>query len=222
MCRLRSRSAPRQICTRPFTVFRWNPGSGARFKKTEICTTCAKIKNVCQTCLLDLCVQSWPPEGGERRADDQGPHSEFGLPVQLRDAALGKLNDAPNSDINKRESGRLVARDGSLTQVAAEYYTQVMEQKVSRPAQPLGSCPAHAHRPSLQIANGLLETPSSTGPSKEILKGLARSDPFYKRNRPHICSFFVKGECTRGAECPFRWVALRGSVTQHADKDAQA
>jgi hypothetical protein len=43
-----------QICVRPFTVFRWNPGSGARFKKTEICTTCAKIKNVCQTCLLDL------------------------------------------------------------------------------------------------------------------------------------------------------------------------
>jgi hypothetical protein len=37
-----------------------------------------------------------------------------------------------------------------------------------------------------------------------MLKQLARTDPYYKRNRPHICSFFVKGECTRGAECPFR------------------
>jgi pre-mRNA-splicing factor RBM22/SLT11 len=37
-----------------------------------------------------------------------------------------------------------------------------------------------------------------------MLKQLARTDPYYKRNRPHICSFFVKGECKRGAECPFR------------------
>ena len=43
-----------KICQRPFTVFRWNPGQGSRFKKTEICTTCSKIKGVCQTCLLDL------------------------------------------------------------------------------------------------------------------------------------------------------------------------
>jgi pre-mRNA-splicing factor RBM22/SLT11 len=39
---------------------------------------------------------------------------------------------------------------------------------------------------------------------KELLRNLARNDPYYKRNRPHICSFFVKGECNRGAECPFR------------------
>jgi len=25
-----------------------------RFKKTEICQTCAKLKNVCQTCIFDL------------------------------------------------------------------------------------------------------------------------------------------------------------------------
>lgn len=71
-----------KICNRPFTVFRWNPGQGGRFKKTEVCTTCAKIKGVCQTCLLDL---------------------EYGLPVQVRDAALGRKNQAPSSDINKRE-----------------------------------------------------------------------------------------------------------------------
>ena len=43
-----------KICERPFTVFRWKPGAKMRFKKTEICQTCAKLKNVCQTCLLDL------------------------------------------------------------------------------------------------------------------------------------------------------------------------
>jgi hypothetical protein len=43
-----------QICARPFTVFRWCPGARMRFKKTEVCQTCAKMKNICQTCLLDL------------------------------------------------------------------------------------------------------------------------------------------------------------------------
>jgi pre-mRNA-splicing factor RBM22/SLT11 len=51
-----------------------------RFKKTEICQTCSKVKNVCQTCLLDL---------------------EFGLPVQVRDTALGLEDNAPRSEVNK-------------------------------------------------------------------------------------------------------------------------
>ena len=38
----------------------------------------------------------------------------------------------------------------------------------------------------------------------ELLQKLARTTPYYKRNRPHICSFWVKGECKRGEECPYR------------------
>ena len=63
-----------KICERPFDVYRWRPGPKARFKKTEICQTCAKLKNVCQTCILDL---------------------EYGLPVQVRDKALNN-NDKKN------------------------------------------------------------------------------------------------------------------------------
>jgi pre-mRNA-splicing factor RBM22/SLT11 len=44
---------------------------------------------------------------------------------------------------------------------------------------------------------------ASTG-GKEVLKRIARNEPYYKRNRAHICSFFVKGECKRGDECPYR------------------
>ncbi len=51
-----------------------------RFKATVICQTCAHIKNVCQTCLLDL---------------------EYGLPTQVRDTALALKNEAPSSDINR-------------------------------------------------------------------------------------------------------------------------
>jgi len=38
----------------------------------------------------------------------------------------------------------------------------------------------------------------------DMLAKLARTAPYYKRNRPHICSFWVKGECKRGEECPYR------------------
>ena len=40
--------------------------------------------------------------------------------------------------------------------------------------------------------------------SSDLLLKLARTTPYYKRNRPHICSFWVKGECKRGEECPYR------------------
>lgn len=39
---------------------------------------------------------------------------------------------------------------------------------------------------------------------RELLKRLARNDPSYKRNRPHICSFYAKGACNRGDACPYR------------------
>lgn len=142
-----------KICDRPFTVFRWNPGAGMRMKKTEICTTCSKIKNVCQTCVLDL---------------------QYGLPVQVRDTALGITKSGPSTDINK------------------QYYVNQMESQ-------------------LDGNKSLIE--SSVGPSsragQDMLKQLARdkANPIsdkYRRNRPHLCSFYAKGECNRGDMCPFR------------------
>lgn len=54
----------------------------------------------------------------------------------------------------------------------------------------------------------MFDSQSANRAGREMLKGIARTDPYYKRNRPHICSFFVKGDCNRGDECPFRSVPL--------------
>lgn len=68
------------ISSRPFTVFRWRPGNEARYKKTVVCREIALAKNVCQVCLLDL---------------------DYGIPVQARDAVLGKERDMiAKSDVN--------------------------------------------------------------------------------------------------------------------------
>ena len=65
--------------------------------------------------------------------------------------------------------------------VNKEYYTQNMEREIANTDGTVavgGAGKAHA-------------------PSDMLLK-LARTQPYYKRNRPHICSFWVKGECKRG------------------------
>ena len=44
----------------------------------------------------------------------------------------------------------------------------------------------------------------ATGAAVMKLQSMARMEPRYERNLPKLCSFFAKGECNRGARCPFR------------------
>ncbi|KAJ3227528.1 RNA binding motif protein 22 [Clydaea vesicula] len=135
-----------KTCGRPFTVFRWTPGVGMRYKKTEICQTCSKVKNVCQTCVLDL---------------------QYGLPVQVRDSILEIKDTVPKSDVNR------------------QFFIAKMDS---------------------QLANNesLIDYGKADSAAKELLKKMSRTEPYTQRNKPHICSFFVKGECNRGDECPYR------------------
>ncbi|KRZ06453.1 Pre-mRNA-splicing factor RBM22 [Trichinella zimbabwensis] len=139
-----------KICNRPFTIFRWCPGRNMRYKRTEVCQTCSKLKNVCQTCLLDL---------------------EYGLPVQVRDYALGVKDDIPKTGANK------------------DFFIQAAQREIDK-------------SDGTTLVGPLAEMVDQR--QNELLNKLARTNPYYDRNRPHICSFWVKGECRRGEECPYR------------------
>lgn len=155
-----------KICDRPFTVYRWKPGPKARYKKTELCHTCAKIKNVCQTCVLDL---------------------QFGLPVQVRDSTLDdyeKLN-MPESDVGR------------------EYMIEQHEAKMSAV--------------SVGATYGKVDKAAA---SSAMLKNISRKTPYYRRNLPHLCSFFAAGTCNRGSLCPYRHeMPTTGPLAQQNIKD---
>ena len=71
-----------KTCGRPYTTFRWKAGSEGRYKNTQICQMCAKTKNVCQCCVLDL---------------------TYGLPVQVRDTFLAQQQvlTVPKEEVNR-------------------------------------------------------------------------------------------------------------------------
>ncbi|KAL8968603.1 MAG: hypothetical protein Q9183_002390 [Haloplaca sp. 2 TL-2023] len=115
-----------KICTRPFTIFRWKADRTARAKRTNICLTCARLKNCCQCCMLDL---------------------SFGLPIVVRDAALKMVAPGPESSINR------------------EYYAQEHEKEIE------------------DGRGGVEEYEKTDEKARELLRRLANSEPYYKRQR---------------------------------------
>ncbi|KAL9117726.1 MAG: hypothetical protein Q9187_005735 [Circinaria calcarea] len=115
-----------KICTRPFTIFRWKADRTARTKRTNICLTCARLKNCCQCCMLDL---------------------SFGLPIVVRDAALKMVAPGPESSINR------------------EYYAQENEKEIE------------------EGRGGVEEYEKTDEKARELLRRLANSEPYYKRQR---------------------------------------
>lgn len=77
----------------------------------------------------------------------------------------------------------------------------------------------HVRQMEQQLAEGGMDAGSQgDAPYHEALLRMARRKPYYERNRPKLCTFFARGECNRGDECPFVCVggAGRPSCRWHA------
>lgn len=113
-----------KICEIPFTVFAWQAGTKGRWKRVEICKSCARAKNVCQVCIYDL---------------------EFGLPVAVRDKVLREeggesgshnsaLSTVPQSDANRSWFNAQQARmlENGETCIVASTKAQAKLQSMAR------------------------------------------------------------------------------------------
>ncbi len=104
------------------------------------------------------------------------------MPVEVRDKALRLNQQLPRSEVNR------------------EYFHQQVDQQLEASGDI--TAPYGGHE---LIGKSIAGANTASGLSNaDLLLKLARTTPYYRRNRPHICSFWVKGECRRGEECPYR------------------
>ncbi|KAK1444194.1 pre-mRNA-splicing factor rbm22 like protein [Babesia gibsoni] len=52
-----------------------------------------------------------------------------------------------------------------------------------------------------KLEKGTMELPSAG--SNPMLEKLARVAPYYRRNKPRVCTFWLRNACNRGEECPY-------------------
>ena len=165
-----------------------------RFKVTVVCSSCAKMKNVCQCCILDL---------------------NYGVPVQVRDRVVaqalasqmglpgGGASGAGGGEAGGPAGGAALALPSSLTAPLLGYAAGA-----SQPTSDVNRQYAIMRAEAAEAANGGIVPYSglaSIAPqAHESLLRMGRAKPRYDRNQAKLCSFFARGECNRGAQCPYR------------------
>ncbi|CAG8527121.1 3794_t:CDS:10 [Paraglomus occultum] len=98
--------------------------------------------------------------------------------------------------VQVRDTALGITNDAPRSEINREYFAQNVEGRITN-------------------GDSLISYHKADSAGKELLKRLARTEPYYKRNRPHICSFFVKGTCKRGDECPYRHEAPEENELSH-------
>ena len=103
---------------------------------------------------------------------------QYGLPVKVRDKILREHSSSSGSTA---ASSAIAAIPQSMAN--RSWFTAQQERAVAQGQDLVGAADPIAHAQLQSVAN---------------------MEPRYERNLPKLCSFFARGECNRGADCPFR------------------
>eukprot|EP01040_Poterioochromonas_malhamensis_P005941 gene5941-6387_t len=127
-----------KICDRPFTLFKWRPGREG-YKKTEVCQACARLKNLCQCCILDM---------------------QLGLPAQLRDAVLQHADGILSAESQKNRD-YMVQQQLALLDNSGEMLGEAENEKLLQLAR---SATQNREQPRVKLVPGkpILPPPNST------------------------------------------------------------
>eukprot|EP01062_Namystynia_karyoxenos_P033944 TRINITY_DN24899_c0_g3_i1.p1 TRINITY_DN24899_c0_g3~~TRINITY_DN24899_c0_g3_i1.p1 ORF type:complete len:329 (+),score=94.77 TRINITY_DN24899_c0_g3_i1:74-988(+) len=175
---------------------------GARFRQGEaaadfpiLCETClgpskmirmqrAEYDKSCKVCERPMTIFRWKP-GGDSRYKTTVLCQTCAKLKNVCQCCIFDLDfGLPTAVRDHYAPGEEVVRHSS--EVQREYFADMQEKALSG-----GQLTMHTSGETRAAQNADLQR-------------LARRTPFYNRNRPRICSFFVKGECRRGKECPYR------------------
>jgi pre-mRNA-splicing factor RBM22/SLT11 len=99
---------------------------------------------------------------------------QYGLPVKVRDKILREAGSGTSSSAIAAVPQSMANRS---------WFTAQQERALAQGQDLVGAADPIAHAQLQEIAN---------------------MEPRYERNLPKLCSFFARGECNRGADCPFR------------------
>ncbi|ORY87656.1 hypothetical protein BCR37DRAFT_332567, partial [Protomyces lactucae-debilis] len=163
-----------KICSRPFTVFRWTLQGQSKYQKTALCTSCCRIRNCCSLCMLDL---------------------QFGLPIQVRDAALKLVKQGPTTAVNREyhaQNEKALLSEENAGEVSKDYGKA--ESAARELLKKLARSEPYARKPTQAIESSASKS-SKTDKSAQRSAGMSRptvSDLLPPADRS-ITSLFLLG-----------------------------
>lgn len=144
---------------------------------------------------------------------------DYGLPVQVRDQALGLQDDSlPESAVGKEFALKRMTDEGEFdeSKFNAPQGSEML-QRLKRTG-PYYKVRQILYKQFLDSCSRMVAAGSRTHCRPALDK------PFLfqvvQRNQARICTFFVRGECKRGAECPYRHeMPTSGPLSEQNIKD---
>lgn len=186
-----------RTCTRPFDVYRWNARTaGEQAKKTIICVTCARQRDCCQLCMLDI---------------------HFHIPLNLRDTALRMAGLDDEYSITKTKNRELQAIHAEEAQTRFANCESIASERQAKARALLAKLSTKLTSQSAVAPKSTSRRSQENAAQSEDISHIVKKLPFTalldSEKYPDLTSLFVFGAFEK---CPqyvlTNWFQLFGAV----------